>query len=105
LTNNLAILDLGTNTFQLLIVEIAKASYKTIHKEKKFVKLGKFGLDKFNEAVINRAIEVIIQYEKIVNQYQVSDALIFGTAGLRMAKNAQTLISEIESITSYKVKQ
>jgi len=102
--NNLAILDLGTNTFHLLIVEVLGNTYKVLYKEKQFVKLGEYGLHHLNEKVIDRAVTVIEYYKEKLIEHKVTDAIIFGTAGLRMADNAKTLIDKIEGITSYKVK-
>lgn len=101
---NLAILDLGTNTFHLLIVEVSTTSSKTIYKEKQFVKLGEFGLKELNNTVLCRAITVIEYYQKKLIDFEVEDVIIFGTAGLRMAANANDLTSKIETITGYKVK-
>lgn len=102
--NNLAILDLGTNTFHLLIVEVLGNTYTVLYKEKQFVKLGEFGLHHLNEKVINRAAGVIEYYNEKLIEHKVNDAIIFGTAGLRMADNTKSLIDKIETITSYKVK-
>jgi len=106
LNKNLAILDLGTNTFHILIVEVSNNGndYNIIYKEKQFVKLGEFGLAYLEEIVLSRAIKVIKYYNKKLIEYKVNDAIIFGTAGLRIASNAKILIDKIEKITSYKVK-
>lgn len=104
MANNLAILDLGTNTFHLLIVEITTDGYKALYKEKKFVKLGEHGLHKFNNEVVNRAVNVVEYYQKKILDHNVKDAVIFGTAGLRMASNAASLVKKIEYITGVKVK-
>jgi len=104
LNNNIAILDLGTNTFHLLIVEVWATSYKILYKEKQFVKLGEYGLENLNEVVLNRAIDVTKYYQKKLTTFKVTDAIIFGTAGLRMASNAEDLTVKIEEITGYKVK-
>jgi len=74
LTNNLAILGLGINTFHLLIVEITANNYKIVYNEKKFVKLGEFGLGNFNERVIDRAAELIKYYqEKIIKEHAIKE--------------------------------
>ncbi len=100
----LAVIDLGTNTFHLLIVDSSlNAGFKIIHKEKKFVKLGEFGLASFKPAIIERAIKTLVSYKKIVVEYEVEEVLIFGTAALRSSSNTQTLIEQIKASCGWKV--
>jgi len=107
MNKRIAIIDLGTNTFHLLIVDVDasnSANFEIVHKQKVFVKLGEFGLQTFKPKVIERALETINDYHKIVIESQVDDVLIFGTAGLRLADNTAELIEKIEHQTNWKVK-
>ena len=47
----LAIIDLGTNTFTLILVEIKQAEYSVIYKNKVAVKLGEDGI---SEGIIGK---------------------------------------------------
>ena len=83
MNKRLAVIDLGTNTFHLLIVDSSRNdNFKIIHKEKIFVKLGEFGLVSFKPEIIERALKTLIDYKNLVSQYQVDEVLIFGTAAL-----------------------
>ena len=42
--NKAAVIDMGTNTFHLLLVELHGNEFKTIYKEKIAVKLGQGGI-------------------------------------------------------------
>ena len=70
-----AVLDLGTNTFNLLLVKITPTAYYIFHNEKIPVKIGKDGinhglitkeaqerallaLDKYNEIIFNLTIKI-----------------------------------------------
>lgn len=43
-TRKAALIDMGTNTFHLLLVELNGVGFKTIYKEKIAVKLGQGGI-------------------------------------------------------------
>jgi len=99
----LAIIDLGTNTFHLLVVQLQNdGSFKVLHKEKIIVKLGEFGLVQFNQQVIQRAVETLKTYKTIVDKLKVDDVFIFGTAALRMSANTDELIETIQQACGWK---
>ncbi len=89
----LAVLDLGTNTFHLLIVETVTATHFTeLHKEKRFVKLAEQGIERIGDAAIDRAIATLRYYRQLLDQYQVDKIQVIGTAALRTASNGPDLM-------------
>ena len=45
---NLAIIDMGTNTFHLLLVKVENESFEIFHKEKIAAKIGAKGINQRN---------------------------------------------------------
>lgn len=94
----LGILDLGTNTFNLIIVDAHLNSQFTILLDKKIaVKLGSGGI---NSGVIvkdaySRAMNAIKQYRQVLNQFEVEKVAAYATSAIRSAQNGETLIMEI----------
>lgn len=90
-----AIIDLGTNTFHLLIAEGKNA----IYKDEITVKLGEGGISKgiISEAAMQRGIDTLTQYKKVINNHKVESIYAFGTSALRNANNANVFIDEVNS--------
>ncbi len=94
-------IDLGTNTFHLLIVDLEPAthSWKEIVRERVYVKLGEGGLETIAPAASRRAIETMKKYRQKCDQFQVNRIIATGTACLRTALNAPDLIREVKDET------
>lgn len=85
----IAIIDLGTNTFHLLIAEKAKEQYTFVYRERLAVRLGQRGI---NEGIIQpdaveRAIRALSSFKTTIDQYDARAIFAFGTSALRNAKN------------------
>jgi exopolyphosphatase/guanosine-5'-triphosphate,3'-diphosphate pyrophosphatase len=94
----IAIIDLGTNTFHLLI---ADGAGKILHTEKKAVKIGKNGI---NKRVIpadgfERALSCLRDFKVTMLAFDVGTTRAFGTSALRNAVNAPQLIEEVKKDT------
>lgn len=89
----LAVLDLGTNTFHLLIVETDdERHFSVLYKEKRFVKLAEGGIERIGEGAMQRATSTLLAYRRLLDQYQVKRVKVIGTAALRTASNGPTLM-------------
>lgn len=96
----LAVLDLGTNTFHLLIVETdAVNRFSVLYKEKRFVKLAEGGIERIGEGAMHRATSTLLAYRRLLDQYQVKRIKVIGTAALRTASNGPTLMEWAASET------
>lgn len=101
----LAIIDLGTNTFHLLIAEKAENQYRIIHREKQAVKLGMGGINQnriTNEA-LGRAVQTISAFKTKTNKLGMPTIFAFGTSALRNADNQQKVLEKIKSGTGIEV--
>lgn len=96
--NRIAIIDMGTNTFHLLIAERKNNSYAIVHRERIASKIGVSGI---NNRIITpegaeRAISALKDFKKVLDSWGVSQATAFGTSALRNAKNGGELIEKIK---------
>lgn len=106
MNKKLAILDLGTNTFHLLIAEVTEDAYYTLYKEKISVKIGQNGISHgyiTPEAEI-RAIDAIIHFRSIIKSQGVTDVFAIATSAFRNAANGYRLAEKICEATGIKVK-
>ncbi|HMJ70040.1 MAG TPA: hypothetical protein VK508_14140 [Cyclobacteriaceae bacterium] len=97
---NVAIIDMGTNTFHLLIAEMSSKP-KILLREREAVKVGKGGINKrvITDDGFARALHTLKEFKKIIDQYSVRKTLAFGTSAIRNASNGQELIDAIRTTT------
>ena len=94
-----AVLDLGTNTFHLLIAEKnGQAMPKTIFRERRFVKIGQGGINKGVIApdAYQRALDAMIAYGNIITQHHVDRVIATATSAIRSAQNGAQLLADIK---------
>lgn len=88
---HIAILDLGTNTFQLLIAEKTKSKTTIIERREQWVLLAEKGIETISAEALLRAQNTLIDYSTFINTYQCKIIIAAGTAAFRKAGNAQRL--------------
>jgi exopolyphosphatase/guanosine-5'-triphosphate,3'-diphosphate pyrophosphatase len=99
--NRIAIIDLGTNTCNLLIAEHDNSSYHILYQGKEVVKLGKNGIDK-NQLTpdgLKRAIQAIRKHQERIEKYNVSEVVTIATSAIREATNKDWFQEEIKTST------
>jgi exopolyphosphatase/guanosine-5'-triphosphate,3'-diphosphate pyrophosphatase len=95
----IAILDLGTNTFNLLIAETPDdKELKIIHSSKHPVKLGKGGITRkiITEDAFARGLSAIDNQYEIINQFNVEKVYAFATSAIRDAGNGKDFIRKVK---------
>ncbi|MBL4586387.1 MAG: hypothetical protein JKX84_04920 [Flavobacteriales bacterium] len=95
----IAILDLGTNTFYLLIVEISNSvDYKIIYKNKFAVKIGQGGLvsGQLLSEAMQRGKEAIAKHQKVISEYHCDKVFAFATSAIRSSSNGQQFVKEVK---------
>ena len=93
---NIAVLDLGTNSFHLLIAKLEEHGFEELLKKKVFVQLAEFGLDHIPKEKFDLAIQVIEKFKDYLEEYDVKEFRIYGTAGLRSADNGQHFMDYVK---------
>ncbi len=94
-----AALDLGTNTFHLIIAEINQGQIqKIVLADQKHVKLGEGGINngKITEAAFERGLDALSAFSNVIRQNQVDIVKAVGTAALRTAVNGPDFIKAVK---------
>lgn len=92
-----AIIDLGTNTFNLLIVDVDGFAYETVFNEKFAVKLGQGGLmdGVIRAEAAQRGMDALAQHMRTIAQYRCQRTLAFATSAVRSASNGYEFVERI----------
>lgn len=103
--HRIAIIDLGTNTFHILIAEGDRSGYNIIYRDRLAVKIGMGGINDgiITESGFHRALLAMQSFKNAIDQHQVTKTYAFGTSALRNAKNGQEIADRIESVTGINV--
>lgn len=102
----IAVIDLGTNTFNLLIAEgNNKNDFTILYNQKIAVKLGekRIGDGEIIPAAYQRGIAAIINHSKTIQEYNVDKIKAFGTSALRTSKNGKNFLNDIVKATNIHV--
>ncbi len=100
-----AIIDLGTNTFNLLVAEIDGKNIKVLHAEKEGVAIGMGGINAniITKDAMLRGEKTIQRFLEVCQNYAVENVSAFGTSALRDAGNTSEFLSELENKFQLKV--
>jgi len=93
-----AILDLGTNTFNLLVAEITdNKGYKILYKSEIPVKLGKGGIDKkeIRPDAMTRGINALEKHLQAAAGFKAEKIIAYATSAIRTARNSDHFLKSI----------
>ena len=96
----IAVIDLGTNTFNLLIVDRDdNGGYKKISANRIPVKLGEGSINKglIADIPFNRGIAALKEYSKIIKEQNTEKVVALATSAIRTAKNGLDFVSKAKS--------
>jgi len=97
MNNKFAVIDLGTNTFHLLIAEQSDSEVFTeVHRQRFFVKLAEEGIETIGEAPIQRGLQALKTFRKTLDNLGVKKVKALGTAALRTASNGPAFIKRVK---------
>ena len=95
-----AIIDMGTNTFHLLIADSEEGQRRIIYQDRLVTKIGLGGINEgiITEAGMDRAITGLKTFKEVIDKYQVDQISAFGTSAIRNAKNGPEIIRQIKEL-------
>jgi len=95
-----AVIDLGTNTFNLLIAEVSEYSFEMIHSEKEGVALGMGGINEgfITQDAIERGLKALTHFKEVSESYHVQEIRGIGTSALRDAANSSDFLQQVDEI-------
>lgn len=102
----IAILDFGTNTFNLLIAERKERSFNIIFTSKQPVKLGRGGIqmNRITPAAMERGYVAIHNHMETIKKYEVEEVRAFATSAIRNASNGEDFVDEVHKRFGFKVR-
>jgi exopolyphosphatase/guanosine-5'-triphosphate,3'-diphosphate pyrophosphatase len=103
----IAALDLGSNSFHLLVVATRPdGSFTPLVREKEMLRLGDVvalnGI--ITDEALEAAVEVVGRFRAIAESNGVDELLAYGTAALREAANGAAAVERLETETGVRVK-
>lgn len=100
-----AVIDLGTNTFNLLIADISRKDFDVVHSEKRGVALGMGGINSnyIAKEAFERGINCLTEFKEKCNQFKVSEIRAIGTSALRDADNKSDFVDLVFQKTKIKI--
>ncbi|SHF73915.1 exopolyphosphatase / guanosine-5'-triphosphate,3'-diphosphate pyrophosphatase [Mariniphaga anaerophila] len=92
-----AVIDLGTNTCNLLIAEVNKPRFNILHQSKQLVKIGdsKIKSHQISEEATARVTKAILTQKKIIEEHRVEKVCVFATSAVRDAVNKIPFLDEV----------
>ena len=100
----IAVLDLGTNTFHLLVADTTETIIQqVVYRERVFVKLASGGIDCLAEDAMQRGLEALTKFCLVLSDLDVDVTHAVGTAALRTARNGRAYLESIKKITGLNV--
>lgn len=106
--NRVAVIDLGTNTFHLLVADISEdKKIIPVHEEKQPARIGKGGISQgiITPEAFDRGLSIMTIYAQKIADLNVSRDKIFaiGTSAIRNARNGEEFVQKIREATDIQV--
>jgi exopolyphosphatase/guanosine-5'-triphosphate,3'-diphosphate pyrophosphatase len=100
-----AIIDLGTNTFNLLIAEKSGESWQHVFNTKIPVKLGEGGMNdsKITDAAFQRGIDAMENLRETMRNWSVEKHHAFATSAIRSSSNGLEFVEAVREKTGISV--
>lgn len=101
----IAVIDLGTNTFHLLIADTGNTAPQIIYKTNEPVKLGE-DITKDNLIIptaFERGINCLQKFKAIIDQHKVDQVKAIATSGIRSAKNGQKFVDTVKNLIDIQI--
>lgn len=94
-------MDLGTNTFHLMIAEVVDGSFREIARDHEAVRLGEGGINKgyIQQNAFDRGIKTMQRFSEQIKRHNISQVKAIATSALRSASNGQDFIEVVKQST------
>ena len=101
----IAVIDLGTNTCNLLIAEARGKNFSILHQSSQPVKLGDGAIkqDTISQEAIERTIKAFRCHKKNIKDYEVDKLRVLATSAVRSALNQGEFITTIKEKTNLSI--
>ena len=102
-----AVIDIGTNTCNLLITnKLESGSLETLYDRKLPVKLGRGGIHNniLLQDAIDRGINALLHHAETIRSYDVGKVMVIGTSALRGADNRDDFIGKAKDLLGWEIR-
>lgn len=103
-----AVIDLGTNTFHLLIVQKTGTTEQILFRESRPAKIGQAGINQgfITDEAIERALAVLTYFRQVLDQHGIApeQVLATGTSAIRVARNQAAFIDRVRQATGLSIR-
>lgn len=101
-----AIVDLGTNTFNLLIADCEAGTFNVVLKDKYAVKLGKSGINSgvITSHAFKRGVVAMNKIAHAIQENEADQTIAVATSAMRDASNSQDFVDEVYNSTGIAIK-
>ena len=100
----IAVVDLGTNTFNTLIAEkVDNQTFIDVYRERIHVNLASDGIEKIGDAPFQRGLEAMRFFAEKIKTQQVLKVRAIGTAALRTATNGRDFVAKVKAETGISI--
>ena len=101
----IAVMDLGTNTFHLLIAEGPADNFTTIFKATEAVKLGEGGINQgtIQPMAFARGLAAMQRFQDQILDHRVTGVKAIATSAIRSAANGQDFIDQVKETTGIQI--
>ena len=102
----IAVIDLGTNTCNLLVAETTNTGFKILHQSKQLVRLGddKIRKNEISPEAIKRVLESFQIHNTIIQKYNVGKIEVIATSAVRTAENKIEFLKKLSEQSGWIVK-
>lgn len=103
----IAALDLGSNSFHLLVADVhADGSFEPLAREKEMLRLGSVvaATGEVGEAAGNAAVDSVRRFRALAESFEADEMVACATAALREASDSAALVDRIEAEAGVKVR-
>jgi exopolyphosphatase/guanosine-5'-triphosphate,3'-diphosphate pyrophosphatase len=100
-----AVIDMGTNTFHLLLVELHGKEFNTLYKEKVAVKLGQGGITQ-NQIIPEaekRAVHTLSHFKTLIDGENIDQIFAFATSAVRNATNGPDFVKKVKDVLDIQI--
>jgi exopolyphosphatase / guanosine-5'-triphosphate,3'-diphosphate pyrophosphatase len=93
----IAAIDLGSNSFHMVIVESRSGGFHVIDREKEMVRLGERTLSRgrLSAASMRRGLDALREYKRLADMHGVDKLLVVATSAVREAANGEDFLERV----------
>lgn len=101
-----AVIDMGTNTFHLLVAEVTERGFVITHRYREAVKVGAGGIIRglITEEGAQRALATLRHFRQLIDQHGATQVTAIATSAFRNAQNGTAIAEHIQRETGIEVK-